>query len=107
MSAKEKGMTKSPIGPEDTFQRPLRPQTCCPALPTFTEVPDNHDALGSWGACQRLVSEQWDEYLPSYTYKIRVNTLKQFPWARGTLHVILFNPHTIILKKVMFTPFYR
>lgn len=104
MSAKEKGMTKSPIGPEDTFQRPLRPQTCCPTLPTFTEVPDSHDAFGSWGVCQRLVSEQWDEYLPSYTYKIRVNT---FFHGLGPLHVILFNPYTIILKKVMFTPFYR
>ena len=82
MSAKGKGMTKSPIGPKDTFQNPLRPQTCCPTLPTFTDVPDNHEALGLWRACPRVVSEQWDEYLPPYTRKIRANNLKQFPWTR-------------------------
>lgn len=38
-------MTKSPIGPEDKFQKPLSPQTCCPTLPTFTDASDNHDAL--------------------------------------------------------------
>ena len=81
MSAKDKGMTKSPIGPEDTFQKPLSPQTCCPTLATFTDVPDSRDAL-IMGACQRVVSEQCDEYLPPDTCTISANTLKHFPWVR-------------------------
>ena len=64
MSAKDKGMTESPTNTEDTFQKPLSPQTCCPTLPTVTDVPDNGDALIT-GAGQRAVSEQCDELFTS------------------------------------------
>ena len=82
------------------FQKPLSPQPCSPTLATFTDVPDNCDAL-IMGTCQIVASEKYDEYLPPDTHTEHL-PLKNISHGLGTLHVALSFFKIIFKKSIYF-----